>query len=615
MSSPRTRWLVLAVAIALMAATSCTFSSDEGSEEGGSGDTAGLADADPGDCITVDMAVSSEKISLLTELAREFNTSDRADLDGRCVFVRPQNKASGGAMQALAAGWDEAAEGPRPVVWSPAASTWGPVLNERLSDAGEPPMVGEGQPFMVTPLVIAMPQPMAEALGWPEADIGWTDILELANSEEGWQAFDRPEWGPFRLGKTNPNFSTSGLAALIAQSYAAAGKTKDLSQEDITDADAVQFAKDIESAVVHYGPTTLTFLNNWYAADQRGTALTYASAAAVEEKSVIDYNLGNPDGVLDPGEEARPPRIPLVSIYPSEGTLFSDNPFFILDAEWVDEDERAAAGLFEEFVQQPENQQKVLEFGFRPGNPDVALADPLVAENGVDVLQPETLLEVPEPQIMTALLDQWDQNRKDARVTLLIDVSGSMGDFASRESNETKLDLAKRAAIEALDEFKDTDVVSLRVFSTDLITEDGATQELVPFGEMQDIRNDLSARIEGLIPQFGTPLYEATGITYDAMLADYDPDAINAIVLLSDGQNDDGRVSDDQEQLDTLLATMQAGSEGQASRPVRVFPIAYGADADLSTLGLIAEATSAAVYDASDPASINRVFTQVISNF
>ena len=53
---------------------------------------------------------------------------------------------------------------------------------------------------------------------------------------------------------------------------------------------------------------------------------------AVEEKSVIDYNRGNPDGILDPGEEPRPPRVPLVAVYPKEGTLFSDNPFFVLDA-------------------------------------------------------------------------------------------------------------------------------------------------------------------------------------------------------------------------------------------------------------------------------------------
>ena len=46
-----------------------------------------------------------------------------------------------------------------------------------------------------------------------------------------------------------------------------------------------------------------------------------------------------------------------------------------------------------------------------------------------------------------------------------------------------------------------------------------------------------------------------------------------------------------------------------------MFPIAYGEDADLSTLRRIAEASTAAVYDASDPTSIDKVFAAVVSNF
>ena len=87
--------------------------------------------------------------------------------------------------------------------------------------------------------------------------------------------FGHPEWGPFRLGKTNPNFSTSGLSALIAQTYAATGGTSGLTAEDLADPAVVDFATGVESAVVHYGDTTLTFLNNLYRADQRGTSLTY----------------------------------------------------------------------------------------------------------------------------------------------------------------------------------------------------------------------------------------------------------------------------------------------------------------------------------------------------
>ena len=112
-----------------------------------------------------------------------------------------------------------------------------------------------------------------------------------------------------------------------------------LSAEDLRRPEVVRYGTDVETAVVHYGDTTLTFMNNWYRADQRGNPYAYTSAAAVEEKSVIDYNTGNPDGVLQQGEQPRPPRVPLVAIYPEEGTLYSDNPLIVLDAEWVDADE------------------------------------------------------------------------------------------------------------------------------------------------------------------------------------------------------------------------------------------------------------------------------------
>ena len=48
---------------------------------------------------------------------------------------------------------------------------------------------------------------------------------------------------------------------------------------------------------------------------------------------------------------------------------------------------------------------------------------------------------------------------------------------------------------------------------------------------------------------------------------------------------------------------------------MRVFTISYGADADAATLKAIAEATNAAYYDASNPATIDQVFTNVVSNF
>jgi len=588
-------------------------------EEAGNGDDPELGD--PGDCTVVGAAISPEKIDLVTDLARTFNASEEAQDGEDCWFIEPYRKASGGGAQALARGWDEAVDGAFPVIWSPAASSWGSVVNRRLQEAGDEPFVPEEfERFMLTPLVIATPEPMARALGHPDEPLGWADVLELGRSLAGWADFGHPEWGPFRLGKTNPNFSTSGLSALIAQTYAAAGGTSGLTREDLDNPAVIDFATGVESAVVHYGDTTLTFLNNLYRADQRGTSLTYVSAVAVEEKSVLDYNAGNPDGILEAGEEPRPPRIPLVAIYPEEGTLFSDNPFFVLEADWVDSDEAAGAERFAEFVGRPENQERVLEFGFRPANPSVAVGEPIVLDNGVDPDQPATLLEVPAPDVMIDLLDRWETQRKRARVMLVLDVSGSMAEPAdpTEAGGPTRLDLAKQAAIQAIDLFAPDDEIGLRIFTTDITQVGDPTNtfvDLVEYGRVADVGEAVRTRIRDLVPLNGTPLYDVTLDSYETALASFDETRINAVVLLTDGVNDDGEPSDDQEQLDALLAQLRSGSEGELSRPVRMFTIAYSADADGGVLRRIAEASAAASYQASDPTSITQVLTAVISNF
>ena len=147
-----------------------------------------------------------------------------------------------------------------------------------------------------TPLVLAMPEPMAKALGWPDTPIGWSDVLALATDPQGWASKGHPEWGKFTLGKTNPNVSTSGLAATIGTLVAATGTSSDLTQAALQKPEVQQYLKDVETSVIHYGDTTLTYLSNLQRADDAGAALGYLSAAAVEEKSVLDYNAGNPTG-------------------------------------------------------------------------------------------------------------------------------------------------------------------------------------------------------------------------------------------------------------------------------------------------------------------------------
>lgn len=557
----------------------------------------------PAGCREVPAAVSSEKVTLLTDLAEAFNATEPT-FEGQCVAITIYRVASGRAAKLLAEGWPTDGSAPPPVLWSPASGAWGALVNHRLELAGTDPIANDSQRIMLTPLVLAMPKPMAEAMGWPEADIGWSDILALAQDPEGWGAFGHPEWGPFRLGKTNPNFSTSGLSATIATFYAATGKTAGLTLDDVGSASVGAFVRGVESATVHYGDTTLTFLDNMLKEDLAGRPLSYASAAAVEEVSIIAYNRGDP---ADTGaEDLTPPNVPLVAIYPKEGTVFSDNPAFVLDAPWVDDISRRAAEAFRSFVvDDPEIQARVLEFGFRPGNPAVAVGDPISPANGLNPSQPETELQVPDPAVLAALVDGWETYRKTARVIMVIDVSGSMGDLGGE--GFSKLDLAKQAVAASLDQFKSEDEVGLWVFSTNL---DGDRDylQLVPPAPLQQTKTQIRSSVDSLIADGGTGLYDSTRAAVQAVRDGFDQTKINAVILLTDGKCDDDPPGCELEPLLQFLSSSERDV-------VRVFPVAYGADANIAELQAIADATSARLYKATDPLTIEEVFEQVVSNF
>ncbi|MDP8956798.1 MAG: substrate-binding and VWA domain-containing protein [Actinomycetota bacterium] len=577
--------------------------------DGGSGDnnsrTVGPDNGNTGSCVRIVIAASSEKAALLKQMAAEYERRG-ATVDGRCVRVSVESKASGGAAEALARGWNETVDGPRPDVWSPAASSWVVILRQRLAEQDAPNIVPEDLPrIATTPLVIAMPRPMAQAMGWPNRQLGWADILSLAQDPAGWGKFGHPEWGRFRLGKTNPNFSTSGLHATIASFFAATGRSSDLTEADTRDPKVVAFVKGVESSVVHYGDITLTFLENLQKADDRGQGLSYISAVTVEEKSVWDYNMGNPSG--DPstlGSHPRP-RTPLAAVYPKEGTLLSDNPFVVLNAAWVDQAKKRAAQGFLRFLQQPPQQQRFQQAAFRDfrGRPGRHIH----VGNGLLPNQPSTVLSPPPPRVLDRVERSWDRLRKRARVLLVIDVSGSMGDLAA-ESGESKLDLAKRAAIRSLTQFAPDDGLGLWIFSSEFPPNGQPYLELVPISSVRERLDELRTRISSLTPQGGTALYATTRAATRYLRSSFDPERINAVVLLTDGKNE----YPPDNNLESLVRELSSEGEEVA---VRVFPIAYGGDADLPTLRRIAEASRAAAYDAADPASIDKVFTAVVSNF
>ena len=216
------------------------------------------------------------------------------------------------------------------------------------------------------------------------------------------------------------------------------------------------------------------------------------------------------------------------------------------------------------------------------------------------------MLAPPAPAVLAAVQRSWDGLRKRARVLMILDVSGSMGENVEK-AGESRLELAKSAATKAVAGFAPDDEVGLWIFSTQ---QDGNRPyvERVRVGPARTTVPEITTEIAGLVPDGGTGLYATLRAAQRAMLADLDPDKINAIVILTDGRNEYPPDTD----LDSLVA--QLGGES-LDTSVRVFPIGYSSAADKDALVRIAEASSAAYYDASDPATIDKVLTSVLSNF
>jgi len=554
-------------------------------------------------CTPLTIGASPEKQAIMQAIANEYNKSDR-EVDGECFEVTVNPLSSGAGEQILARGWEEDVDGTPPDVWSPAASTWVGLLKKDLAKGDRPSIVPEGtfESVTTTPLVLAMPKPMAQALGWPGTALGWADVLQLANNPQGWAAKSHPEWGRFTLGKTNPNISTSGLAATVGAFVAATGKSSDLTLKDVEDPKVRTFVGDVERAVLHYGDTTLTYLSNLQRADDSGAGLGYVSAVAVEEKSVIDYNTGNPSGSLATIGDHPAPRVPLAAIYPKEGTLYSDSPYVILDAPWSTAEKKAGAADFLEFLQRDEAQKRFTDAGFRTfdhkAGQVIQDSDELIAD-GVKIE-----LSAPSPDVLDAVRATWTDLRKEARVLLLLDVSGSMGEDAG---GGTKLELAKEAAARALSQFAARDQVGLWVFTTDLTSASGFYAELVPVAPISQNKARIQQAVQTLAPLNGTPLYAAIRAAVTEMNASFDSGKINAVVVLTDGRNEYPP--------DSNLASLIRSLDGGTETTLRVFSIAYGEGADLDTLKKISEASHAAAYDATNPANIDKVFTAVLSNF
>jgi Ca-activated chloride channel family protein len=567
-----------------------------------------------GSNLPLQVDVAPDQSGVVTQAAAEYERR-RPAVGDRCVDVQVRGTDSVEAAAGLSTGWDEATHGPRPDVWVPASSAWALQVALRQQASGQPVLIPVEFPKVATtPMVLAMPKPMAEALGWPKVAPSFAQLLKVVTRQEGWQALGHPEWGAFKLGKTDPNLSTPGLEALIAAVFAATGQGSELSVETLVKQEDQlrQVILGLERAPGEDADTPATLLANLQQADQAGQTMNFVSAVPLDEKSVWDYNRGNASGLEDGGERDKP-DIPLVAMYPKEGTLEADHPWVVLRAPWVDDAKRQAAARFLDYLHSEAIQTRFQEAGFRTseGRPGPQLTQ----ANGLLPDQPTRVLTPPAPKVVAAAVASWNDARKRSNVLAVYDVSGSMKEVVPGTGGRTKMDIVKQAAGQALALFAPETNLGTWLFSTNLNgSKDwvesvpiGPTNARLPNGKIR--RQVLAEALNRLQATNGdTGLYDTTLAAFRALQRSYAPQRINIVVVLTDGINDDpdGGITRTE-----LLQRLKA--EQKKDQPVRIITIAYGADADATSLRMISQATGGLAFVSRDPKDILRVFTDAIT--
>jgi Ca-activated chloride channel family protein len=286
-------------------------------------------------------------------------------------------------------------------------------------------------------------------------------------------------------------------------------------------------------------------------------------------------------------------QIPVVAIYPKEGTFMSNHPYVVLNAPWVTADQKDAAAVFQAFLLDKPQQLKALELGFRPADPSVPLGSPLDAQHGADPAQPKTTLEIPNATVIEGIQSLWRQAKKPVDLIVVMDISGSMGG--------TKITTARNSLMEFVKKLDDRDRLQINLFSSDIST-------LSPLSDLGPKRQQVLDSVSGIFEGGDTKLYDATLQAYEDLQKNGDPKHIRAVVVLTDGQDTASTAT-----LDDVLSRISS-TEGEGGNSIKLFTIAFGSDADQSNLKKMAEPTGGKEYDSS-PENIQKIYDDIVTFF
>ncbi|MEW2330811.1 substrate-binding and VWA domain-containing protein [Micromonospora chersina] len=467
-----------------------------------------------------------------------------------CVSLVVQARESDEVATELANGADVAD------AWLPESTFW--LRRARSAGAFEVP--GQGTSVAMTPVVLAVTEPVARGSGWPARPLTWRSLVG-------------PKADAAKVGLPDPAVDPAGVGALLGVRALAAG------ERDPGGAVAATLRK--------LAGRTFSPADSTTSLPPDAGLLGRSDAVATTEQAVLEHN-------------ALTGANKLVAAYPEVAVPDLDLPYAVLPGA-PDEVRDAAAGFLSDLLSTP-SREVLTGYGFRTaaGYPPAMPRDRR--------LSPDRRNPVPLPaeETVTEMLTGWSGVQRSARILTVLDISGSMA--VRVPGGGTRLDVTLAAAREGAGLLLDNSELGVWVFSTK-VDGDRDYREILPVRPLRAQRATLDRRLGEVKvkPNGGTGLYDATLAAYRDARRHWTPGRINLVLVMTDGRNEDaesiGRTK--------FLAELKALQDPR--RPLPILFIGLGRDVDPDELNAIAKVTGGQVFRTDQPKGMRQIFFSALA--
>jgi von Willebrand factor type A domain-containing protein/extracellular solute-binding protein len=489
----------------------------------------------------VDIVVSPELLSPVTQILRPID--GKRLTDGYCL--EPQVRSQ--EPQETVASADILPLDRAPQVWLPDATVWGEKVRHW-------PMTSIGS-MASSPVVVATSAEAAEDLGWAKTDPTWMQVLR------GTRPLIVPDY----------QSQSESLDSLIAL-WQSLGKGKKADQEVVATVLAADRSELPDPAAA--------------IADARSGS-SNAPLFPATEQAVAYLNATS--------------TVPqLTAVYPREGSPILNYPIYRVGDSIQTPTQRSAVDAVITRLRSNQALETFRQSGFRrpyagPGSSAVSVGNPV--GTGIRRSQDVTVLEPPGRPEVDGMIARVEALAKPSRILTVMDVSGSMRE--KLDDGVSRIQLAAAAARLGVNLLPDSGSVGLWVFAGKM----GGGKDYRVLGPVKQLgsRNSngetqrnvlmrIATTMDSQITNGGTGLYDTTIAAMREMHAHYDPEAVNAIILLTDGGNSDkGGAS-----LNQVLAEIKKLNQG--NRKVAIYTAGLGAAADYRAMKQIADTSGGYTY-------------------